>query len=162
MMIWQDRNMSECFKVFYAKLHVHSLVDKLKWFYETARCYNKIYTHFTFNGFLFAKILPFIWDNMEKHGTAFRPHMAIWRTRTAYWIPRAIDTPSECLIRTAFPRQQWLRERPSVLRFHVHCLSPTAYVHRTFTRRTSGHWAVSVVSRIPTFRNEFRALYWNS
>ena len=31
MMIWQDRNMSECFKVFYVKLYVHSLVDKLKW-----------------------------------------------------------------------------------------------------------------------------------
>jgi len=36
MMIWQDRNMSECFnvfsrvlKVFYVKLYVHSLVDKL-------------------------------------------------------------------------------------------------------------------------------------
>jgi len=37
MMILQDRNMSECFqvfssvlKVFYVKLYVHSLVDKLK------------------------------------------------------------------------------------------------------------------------------------
>jgi len=25
------------------KLYVHSLVDKLKWFYENARRYNKIY-----------------------------------------------------------------------------------------------------------------------
>jgi len=25
------------------KLYVHLLVDKLKWFYENARCYNKIY-----------------------------------------------------------------------------------------------------------------------
>jgi len=32
MMIWQDRNMSECLKVFYVKLYVHLLVDKLKWF----------------------------------------------------------------------------------------------------------------------------------
>jgi len=31
MMIWQDRNMSECFKVFYMKLYVHSLVEKFKW-----------------------------------------------------------------------------------------------------------------------------------
>ena len=47
-MIWQDRNMSECFivflKVFYEKLYMHSLVDKFKWFYENARCYKKIYT----------------------------------------------------------------------------------------------------------------------
>jgi len=27
------------------KLYVHSLVDKLKWFYENARCYSKIYTY---------------------------------------------------------------------------------------------------------------------
>jgi len=25
------------------KICVHSLVDKLKWFYENARCYNKTY-----------------------------------------------------------------------------------------------------------------------
>ena len=31
MMIWQYRNMSECFEVFYVKLYVHSLVDELKW-----------------------------------------------------------------------------------------------------------------------------------
>ena len=29
--------------MFYVKLYVHSLVDKLKRFYENARCYNKIY-----------------------------------------------------------------------------------------------------------------------
>jgi len=28
--------------VFYVKLYVHSLVYKLKWFYENARCYNKM------------------------------------------------------------------------------------------------------------------------
>jgi len=29
--------------MFYVKLYVHSLVDKLKRFYENARCYNKIH-----------------------------------------------------------------------------------------------------------------------
>ena len=29
--------------MFYVKLYVHSLVDKLKLFYENERCYNKIY-----------------------------------------------------------------------------------------------------------------------
>ena len=29
--------------MFYVKLYVHSLADKLKRFYENARCYNKIY-----------------------------------------------------------------------------------------------------------------------
>jgi len=34
---------SSVLKVFYVKLYVHPLVDKLKRFYENARCYNKIY-----------------------------------------------------------------------------------------------------------------------
>ena len=42
------RNVLKCFKsvlkLFYVKLYVHSLVDKLKRFYENARCYNKIYS----------------------------------------------------------------------------------------------------------------------
>jgi len=47
---WSDkietcRSVLKCFKVFYVKLYVHSLVDKLKWFYENARCYNKIYRY---------------------------------------------------------------------------------------------------------------------
>jgi len=33
MMIWQDWNMLECFKVFYVKLYVHLLVNELKWLY---------------------------------------------------------------------------------------------------------------------------------
>ena len=46
---WSDkietcRSVLKCFKIFYVILYVHSLVDKLKWFYEIARCYNKIYT----------------------------------------------------------------------------------------------------------------------
>ena len=46
---WSDkietcRSILNCLKVFYVKLYVHSLVDKLKWFYENARCYNKTHT----------------------------------------------------------------------------------------------------------------------
>jgi len=36
--------------VFYVKLYVHSLVDKLKWFYKNAWCYNKIYQFSNFRG----------------------------------------------------------------------------------------------------------------
>jgi hypothetical protein len=43
--------------------------------------------------------------------------------RISYWIPKAIDTLSENVTRTAFPRQQWLGERASMLRLYVHCLS---------------------------------------
>jgi len=35
----------------------------------------------------------------------------------ACWITKATDTHSECVISTAFPRQQWLRESASILRY---------------------------------------------
>ena len=34
----------------------------------------------------------------------------------AWWIPKATDTHSEYVILIAFSRQQWLRERPAMLR----------------------------------------------
>ena len=34
-----------------------------------------------------------------------RKQMAIWRTRAAFWIPKATDTHSEYVILIVFPRQ---------------------------------------------------------
>jgi hypothetical protein len=45
------------------------------------------------------------------------PHMTIWRTRLAWWITKATDTHSECVILNAFPLEQWLHERISLLRY---------------------------------------------
>jgi hypothetical protein len=42
--------------------------------------------------------------------------MTIWRMRIACWIPKATNTQSEYVILIAFPPQQWLRERASLLR----------------------------------------------
>jgi hypothetical protein len=47
----------------------------------------------------------------------------IGRMRIACQITKATDTHSEYVILIAFPRQQMLRERPSVSRLYVHCLS---------------------------------------
>jgi hypothetical protein len=44
-----------------------------------------------------------------------RPQIAIWRLRIARWIPKATDTHSEYVILIAFPLQQWLHERVSML-----------------------------------------------
>ena len=61
--------------------------------------------------------------------------MTIRRMRIACWIPKATDTNSEHAIRIAFPLQQWLYERASMLRstytacllifviYHVHITS---------------------------------------
>jgi len=49
--------------------------------------------------------------------------MAIWSTRIACWIPKALNIHSEYAILTAFPLQQLLRERASKLRFYVIVIS---------------------------------------
>ena len=52
-----------------------------------------------------------------------RPQIIIWRMRIARWITKATDTHSEYVIFITFPLPQWLRERPSILRYtYVACL----------------------------------------
>jgi hypothetical protein len=52
-----------------------------------------------------------------------RPQVTIWRMRTACWIPKATNTHSEYVILIAFPLQQWLNGRASMLRFtYIACL----------------------------------------
>jgi len=52
-----------------------------------------------------------------------RPPMTIWRKRIACWIPKAINTHSEYVIFIAFPLQQWLNERASLLLYtYIACL----------------------------------------
>ena len=41
----------------------------------------------------------------------------IWRMRVAFCISKDTNTHSEYIIFTAFPQQQWLHERSSVLRY---------------------------------------------
>ena len=43
--------------------------------------------------------------------------MTIWLMRIACWIPKATDTHSEYVIIIAFPSNQWLHERASMLRY---------------------------------------------
>ena len=52
-----------------------------------------------------------------------RPHMTIWRKRIASWIPKAANALTEYAIHAAYPLQQWLHHRASVLRYaHIACL----------------------------------------
>jgi hypothetical protein len=43
--------------------------------------------------------------------------MTIWSVRIACWIPKATNTHSGCVLLIAFPLQQWLHERVSMLRY---------------------------------------------
>jgi hypothetical protein len=56
---------------------------------------------------------------VEKYGTARQTteDNIILRIRFACWITGATDTHSEYVIRIAFPRQQWLQECASMLRY---------------------------------------------
>jgi hypothetical protein len=59
---------------------------------------------------------------VEKYGTAGRPtdNNIIWRMRSACWVSKATDRHLEYVIGITFPRQQWLRDRASML--HDSCV----------------------------------------
>ena len=57
----------------------------------------------------------------------------IQRMRFAYWITKATNIRSEYVIRIAYPLQQWLRERASVLRLYVHYVSSLCFAFRYVT-----------------------------
>jgi hypothetical protein len=68
---------------------------------------------------------------VEKCGAAGRATDGdiIRRMRTACWITKATDTHSEYVTYIAFPRQQWLRERASILCLYTRCLSCYVYTY---------------------------------
>ena len=63
---------------------------------------------------------------MEKYGThtQTKDDNIIRRMRIACWITNATDTHLEYVTLIAFPRQQWLCERASMLRYtYIACLA---------------------------------------
>jgi hypothetical protein len=66
-----------------------------------------------FNSLIFENA-PFMrmWKNMVR---PVRPLMTVWRMHIARWIPKATNTLSEYVIFIAFPLQQRLQERTSML-----------------------------------------------
>jgi hypothetical protein len=62
---------------------------------------------------------------MDKYGRArqAKDDKITWRIRFARWLPKATNTHSQHATRIAFPQQQWLHERTSMLRCtHIACL----------------------------------------
>jgi hypothetical protein len=67
-----------------------------------------------------------MWENIEERE---RPQMIIWRMRIACWILKATNTHSQNVILPAFPLQQWLHERISMLRCkNIACLATIMHV----------------------------------
>jgi hypothetical protein len=59
-------------------------------------------------------------ENMVERG---KSQPTTWRMRIARWIRKATNTHSEYVTLIAFPLQQWLHERASMLRYtYIACL----------------------------------------
>jgi len=74
-------------------------------------------THFVFNNFFFFEnraVFEIMWKNVVQPD---RQQMTIWRMRIACWISKATDIHPQYVIISAFPLQQWLHERASMLRY---------------------------------------------
>ena len=64
--------------------------------------------------FLFSNACEIMWENIVM---AARLQTTVWRMRIACWIPKAANKVAEYVIFIAFPLQQWLHDRTSVLRY---------------------------------------------
>jgi hypothetical protein len=88
----------------------------------------KIKTHFMFSNpppTPNLAVYEIMWKNIVYPD---RPQMTIWRMRIACWLPEATNTRSEYVILVAFPLQQWLQERASMLRYtYIACLSSACF-----------------------------------
>jgi hypothetical protein len=58
-------------------------------------------------------VCEIMWKNTVERD---RTQMTIWRMHIACWMFKATNTPSENIILIAFPQQQWLEERASMIR----------------------------------------------
>jgi hypothetical protein len=61
-----------------------------------------------------------MWKNTVQQDTL---QTTVWRMRIACWKPKSTDTHSEYAICIAFPLQQWLQKRASLLRYTARTLS---------------------------------------
>ena len=77
-------------------------------------------THFVFNNFFFFEnraVYEIMWETIVERG---RP---IWRMSITCWIPNATNTHTGYVTLNAFPLQQRLHKRASMLRYKHICLS---------------------------------------
>jgi hypothetical protein len=74
--------------------------------------------------------------------------MTIWRMRIPCWIPKATETHSKYVIISAFPQQQWLRERDPVLRYtQIACLVTICVFHKQIVAAKSPRLIKYIVTK---------------
>ena len=111
--------------VLYTKTNIHFWSYIAEFFLEWEMFQIKFVNKITLNSIILFRKSCRLWDNVEKCGRAGQATDGnkIRRMRTAFWIPKAKIIHSECVILTAFPSQQRLGERASMLRYtYIACL----------------------------------------
>ena len=82
-----------------------------------------------------------MWKNVVERVS---PQMTVWRMRIACWIPKATNshTDTGCVILIAFPQQQWLHERTSMLRYTYFVLFVVTFINFKIpdNGRSPGFW----------------------
>ena len=65
-----------------------------------------------------------MYSQFMMHGQKnIKSQITIWRMRIACWIPKATNTHSQYVLFVAFPLQQRLHQRTSILRYtHIGCI----------------------------------------
>jgi len=102
------------------KTNVHLIISRsvtlIKRHISGKSCTENQTTHLCSVTFFFEirAVYDIMWENMEEPDG---PQGRIWRMRIAWWITMATNTHSEYTILIAFPLQQWLRERTSILHY---------------------------------------------
>ena len=85
-------------------------------------CIENQNTHFELSNFVSKNraVYEIMWKNILD---SYRPQITKWRTRFVFWIHKATNIHSEYGIILAFPLQQLLHERASLLRYsYTACL----------------------------------------
>ena len=111
----------------------------LEWNMFQTKVVQKIKTHILCSTTFFSEnltIYEIMWKNILGPG---RPQMTTWHMRIACWIPKARNTHTGCVILIAFPQQQLLHNRSSVLHYTyiacvAYCYGRWPYWH---------HWALN-------------------
>jgi hypothetical protein len=105
-------------------IHFRSYLAQLflKWKIFQTKVVEKLEKNILCSVFFFRKSCR-LWDHVVNVVQPGRTQIIIWRMRIACWIPKTTNPHTGCVILNAFPLQQWLHERDSMLRCsHTACL----------------------------------------
>jgi hypothetical protein len=92
------------------RLRMRNIADKVV---------KKTKTNFIFNKLFFSEIHGFYEIMCKNIVESYKSQITVWHMSFACWITDAIDTHSEYVILTVCPWQQWLFQRPWMLRLYV-------------------------------------------